>query len=76
MKKEELLEISRKFDINGEPVNAKLIESGHINKTYLINYDNGDKYILQYVNTKVFPNINELMNNIEEVTEYIKSNIY
>lgn len=74
MKKEELLEISRKFDINGKPVNAKLIESGHINKTYLINYDNGDKYILQYVNTKVFPNINELMNNIEEVTGYIKSN--
>lgn len=72
MKKQEILEIAKKFDINGLPVDAKLIESGHINKTYLVNYDDGKKYILQYVNTNVFPNITELMSNIEKVTEFIK----
>ncbi len=72
MKKQEILQIAKKFDINGLPVDAKLIESGHINKTYLINYDDGKKYILQYVNTSVFPNITELMSNIEKVTQFIK----
>lgn len=72
MEKNELLEISKKFDINGNPIQAKLIDSGHINRTYLVEYDTGKKYILQYVNTNVFPNITELMNNIENVTEFIK----
>ena len=73
MKKEELLKIARNFDIQGEPTEVNIIESGHINKTYAVKYDTGKKYILQYVNTNVFPNINELMSNIEKVTNYIKS---
>ena len=72
MKKEELLDLAKEFDIAGNPKEAKLIESGHINKTYLVKYDTGKNYILQYVNTNVFPNIKELMSNIEQVTEYIK----
>ena len=72
MKNSELIEIAKKFDIEGEPNKVKLIDSGHINKTYLVEYNTGKKYILQYVNTNVFPNIAELMNNIEEVTEFIK----
>lgn len=72
MEKEKLLEISRKFDVTGNPTAVKLIDSGHINKTYLVDYDTNKKYILQYVNTNVFPNIFELMNNIEKVTEFIK----
>lgn len=72
MKKAELLEVASKFDIKGNPIKIKLIESGHINKTYSLECDSGEKYILQYVNTKVFPNINELMNNIGKVTEFIK----
>lgn len=72
MEKEELLEIAKKFDIQGEPTEVKLIDSGHINKTYLVKYNTGKDYILQYVNTNVFPNIEELMSNIEQVTEFIK----
>jgi len=70
---EKILEIANKFNIEGKPVEAQLIESGHINKTYLVQYDTGIKYILQYVNTNVFPNITELMNNIEKVTDFIKN---
>jgi len=73
MKTERLFEISRNFDIEGEPSEIKVIESGHINKTYLVKYTTGKDYILQYVNTKVFPNIVELMKNIEGVTEYIRN---
>lgn len=70
---EKLMEIAKKFDIEGLPTEVKLIESGHINKTYMVKYTTGKKYILQYVNTNVFPNITELMKNIEEVTEFIKN---
>ena len=74
MNNEKLIAIAQKFDIAGKPVGVKLIESGHINKTYLVEYDTSKKYILQYVNTNVFPNITELMSNIEKVTEFIKEN--
>lgn len=74
MEKEELYQIAKKFNIVGNPVEVKLIESGHINKTYVVKYDTGKKYILQYVNTNVFPNIIELMNNIDKVTKFIKKN--
>lgn len=70
---EKVLEIANKFNIEGNPVSFKLIESGHINKTYLVKYNTEEEYILQYVNTNVFPNIQELMKNIEAVTDFIKS---
>lgn len=73
MNNEKLLEIATKFQIEGNPIKVKLIDSGHINKTYLVEYDTEKKYILQYVNTNVFPNITELMRNIEEVTDFIKA---
>lgn len=72
MKKDDIIEIAKKFDIEGEPTEVKAIEIGHINKTYLVEYSTKKKYILQYVNTNVFPNITELMKNIEGVTKFIK----
>lgn len=72
MENNEVFEIAKKFNINGTPENISLIESGHINKTYLVKCDTGKRYILQYVNTYVFPNINELMDNVERVTNFIK----
>lgn len=72
MENSELFEIAKNFEINGKPTEISIIDSGHINKTYLVKYDTGEKYILQYVNTNVFPNIVELMNNIEMVTTFIR----
>lgn len=74
-KKEELLEISKQFKICGIPIDIEPCESGHINNTYQVKCIDGNKninYILQYVNTNVFPNLKELMSNIEKVTKYIK----
>lgn len=72
MENNELFEIAQNFAIDGTPKEISIIDSGHINKTYLVKYDTGKKYILQYVNTNVFPNITELMNNIENVTDFIR----
>ncbi len=75
MNKEKLIKIAKNFKIDGEIINIEKCNSGHINKTYAVTYqkDNGEKkkYILQYVNTNVFPDLPELMKNIKNVTEYM-----
>ena len=75
MNKEKLINIAKNFKIDGTPIELEKCNSGHINKTYAIKYkkENGEtkKYILQYVNTNVFPNLPELMENIKKVTSYM-----
>lgn len=74
MNKEKLINIAKNFKIEGDPIKIEKCDSGHINKTYAITYKTkeGDKkYILQYVNTNVFPNLPELMKNIKNITEYM-----
>ncbi len=46
--------------------------NGHINDTYLV--DSGD-YILQRINTAVFPNPEHLMTNIVNITEFLRKKI-
>ena len=72
MELDKLMKIAESFDIDAKPINMTLIDIGHINKTYLVNYDNHEKYILQYVNTNVFQNLDELMSNAERVTDYMR----
>lgn len=75
MEKEKLINIAKNFKIDGTPIELEKCNSGHINKTYAITYKTKDdeqkKYILQYVNTNVFPNLPELMENIKKVTSYM-----
>ena len=75
MNKEKLINIAKNFKIDGEITNIEVCSSGHINKTYALTYktnnDENKKYILQYVNTNVFPNLPELMNNIKNITTYM-----
>ena len=56
--------ISEKFDINGTPIESTPITEGLINSTYKISTDSGHDYILQKINTNVFKNPDELMQNI------------
>ena len=76
MENQELINIAKNFKIDGEITNIELCSSGHINKTYALTYkkEKGEnkKYILQYVNTNVFPNLPELMENIKNVTKYME----
>ena len=60
------------FDLNGRITSIKPYGNGHINKTFLVKTTK-DAYIFQFVNSKVFPNVAMLMNNIFFVTEHIRS---
>ena len=77
-KEEYLMEINdilEKFNFKGELEECNVFGSGHINTTYLAKYiENGKekKYVVQKVNTNIFPDIDSLMNNIFSVTEFLR----
>ena len=60
------------FPIEGTPVECSEIKSGHINRTYLITTDTGMRYILQWINGYVFPNIDVLMGNVAAISAFLR----
>ena len=64
------------FQIAGPVTGIDKIENGHINATYVISCDAGAerplRYILQTINTKIFTDPVSLMENIKNVTDYLK----
>ncbi len=78
MKEKRIVEVCQKFGIEGEYRSLEVINSGHINSTYLVRYyRDGEekKYILQCVNTYVFQDPVAVMDNISSVTEFIRAKI-
>lgn len=74
----ELRSICELFDIKGDFIDVEPYGNGHINTTYLAQFDccgKVSKYILQKINTNVFPKTKELMENIIKVTEYVKQKV-
>lgn len=74
----EIENICRQFNIEGEFLGFELITSGHINVTYEVDFfrDNQQKpYILQKVNKNVFHEPEKVMENIVNVAEYIREKI-
>lgn len=71
-----LEEIIANFNLPGEYIGYKLSNDGHINNTYIINFKEGSgktkSYLLQLINTNVFKNPDELMENIVGVTTYLR----
>ena len=57
---------------NHEPESVAPFGSGHINSTFLV-IDSGKKYVLQRINTTIFPHPNEVMENIAGVTDHIRA---
>lgn len=70
-----LLQVCRAFRIEGEMVSWEEIKVGNVNRTYKANFilpDGREKsYMLQAVNTFVFKNPVQVMENIDKVTEHI-----
>ena len=62
-----LNEIMDAFDIN---LNISPYGDGHINETFVA--DSTPKYILQKINTSIFTNPDQLMENINAVTMYLR----
>lgn len=60
------------FDTGDEAISIKAFGSGKINHTYLIK-GHLSSYVLQKINTEVFPNPGLIMENIELITKHIES---
>ncbi|HPR79109.1 MAG TPA: aminoglycoside phosphotransferase family protein [Candidatus Limiplasma sp.] len=63
------------FPFAGETVFCEPYGSGHINDTYRVVTDLGAQYILQRINTYVFPDVKGLMDNIAAVTAYLGARV-
>lgn len=63
--------IANRFQIEGDVVSVVPYGSGHINRTLLLTTTT-KRYIMQRINTNVFPDPDTLMNNIVMVTEHLQ----
>ena len=69
-----MLAAINQFAIEGIPVSQVRIKSGHINDTYLIETDLGVRYILQKLNSYVFPNVQALVHNLTMISSFLSKN--
>ena len=69
--------VGQKFRLSGEVYSYTTITMGNINSTYKVTYTKSDNslksYLFQRVNTNVFKNPIQIMENIDRVTTYIRS---
>ena len=74
-----LKEMVNLYDLDADQyIGKKVISRGHINTTYTIYFDYGNRvkrYLLQEINTNVFKNPDDLMRNIELVSEFGKKKL-
>ena len=75
----DLLSIVEKFSVQGDVVSVKKINRGYINQTYRIETlsrrGNVHKYLLQRINTNVFPPVEELMENYQLTTAHLHKHL-
>lgn len=72
-----LKQVGKKFRLQGELYSYETITIGNINSTYKVTYMRDDhslkNYLFQRVNTNVFKNPVEIMQNIDKVTTHIRT---
>ncbi len=68
----EYLNVVNEFNIEGEVISIERYGEGHINLTMIVTTDK-KRYILQKINSNIFKDISELMENICNVTEYLSA---
>ena len=66
-----MTDILARFALAAEPISCERYGCGHINETYLVVTEKGERYILQKINHRVFRNVPGLMSNIAGVTEHL-----
>ena len=72
---EDLKKIVSHFQFGEAVASVEPYGNGHINDTYLVEAENGQRLILQRMNHTVFKNPVELMENIQNVTLYLRKKI-
>lgn len=68
--------ILEEYNISGKLISIKEYNVGNINKTYIVEYSQNNiitKYLVQRINTMVFNEPYILMNNIENITNYLNN---
>ncbi len=74
MTKEQLFEVLKNYDLDGELVYMEPYGDGHINDTFKLKKEVDGKfkrYILQRINIDIFKDFDGLMSNVSKVTEYL-----
>lgn len=74
----DIKEIVKQFDFQGELTDVREFGSGHINRTFVAEYNDcktARKYVVQKINTDVFKNPDGLMKNVFAVTDYLREEI-
>ena len=75
---EQINRVVSSFKYDGEPYSVLPHGNGHINSTFKVECKNGNnvtRYILQKINSNIFPDADALTENIENVTEFLKEKI-
>ena len=70
--------VARAFSLEGEFRRADRYGSGHIHDTYCVSFDHGgreERIILQRINTAIFKNPVAVLENIERVTNHLRSKL-
>ena len=74
---EEIKKLCKEFMLDGQYDSYEEITVGNVNKTYKVNFCEKDgskkSYVVQKLNTYVFRQPTQVMENIEKITEYIRS---
>lgn len=70
-----MVEILQHFSLASPPISCRPYGAGHINKTYLVETEQGARYILQKINQNVFRNVEGLMENLRAVTGYLRERV-
>ena len=75
----ELQRIVDQFCVHGCVVNIQPINKGYINSTYKVEtfseHNHIHQYILQRINTNVFPDVEALMHNFQLTTEHLENTL-
>ena len=76
MNQQDLQHIAQSFQIKGDVVEVKPLGNGLINTTYkVVTAGDAPDYVLQHINTAIFPDVDMLMNNIVSVTSHIRGKL-
>ncbi len=68
-------DICRRFAVGGEVRAISPLGRGHINDTFLVQYERGPDRVLQRLNTHVFPLPHQVMDNILRVSRHLETKV-
>lgn len=71
----DVLKIASAFALDSAPVSVEECTVGHINSTFFIDGANGERYVLQRINTSIFKDPGMLMRNVMGVTDHIRAKL-